>query len=770
MLNVEELKFIELVLQQFQQFLESYEPTPITNYPSLRDAVAIKELVESCTKLKELMKHPETFKTQFLNYFHQRQNFLANTALSFTALPLGSANQIYWKLVQYLFQPQTLSEMLAIIMPHVKGVRSIGVKERVPSHISMDDFVQKPPFFIQEQSLAEYPLAQNACPDHLGSYIVVDDYLFFLEEIASQPFHYHQQIYMLLKEQYPELATKIYSHSHNWEVLEQDILLSFGQSPREALSALCKGLILGGERITGQLYAGESAQQACKRFTIYWNHLSSEFKQQLNQLKDAHGASLSEILHVLLDKGGCVETAAGQLKSLLERPENTELLDISCHISSEKKAAIALKYNPERNPQGIFTDGQELVDALPEPYLSQSLAQINLHNLDDFLSLLIKFPTNFYATLLSSIQFKDNHIFEELRLLTEEHILSPEQAIALNDAIENHLLNLNAVLIHAITTDKSALFEEKLTAISLEDAKKVLEARDLRGETLLHRLASKPEFLRVVLKLYSAPEERMRLLHLPGRLGQTLVHRAIHNLPALQILLSACPTDEFKLKLFTCNQSMKPILLEAARSPEAVTALMHSFSDPENSLKAIQTPLYKGEPLLHLDDILTRPQCIRAILNALPSQLVPKAIGSKSVQDQDAFQKAIKDPHRYKEAVDILLHALEPGKRWSFLLIHCISEILPPQSELNGGLRWDAMTIKAFNEMKRLMENQLLSPKTIQSWKDEFMEVPTEKSAPSYNFFTINQQDVLNKILEVIRCYASESHVQLEEQISLSSR
>lgn len=128
MLNVEELKFIELVLQQFQQFLESYEPTPITNYPSLRDAVAIKELVESCTKLKELMKHPETFKTQFLNYFQQRQNLLANTALSFTALPLGSANQIYWKLVQYLFQPQTLSEMLAIIMPHVKGVRSIGVK------------------------------------------------------------------------------------------------------------------------------------------------------------------------------------------------------------------------------------------------------------------------------------------------------------------------------------------------------------------------------------------------------------------------------------------------------------------------------------------------------------------------------------------------------------------------------------------------------------------------------------------------------------------
>lgn len=119
------MKFIELVLQQFEQFLESY-------YPSLRDAIAIKELVESCTKLKELMKHPETFKTEFLNYFHQRQNLLANTALSFTALPLGSANQIYWKLVQHLFQPQTLNEMLAIIMPHVKGVRSIGVKEFIP--------------------------------------------------------------------------------------------------------------------------------------------------------------------------------------------------------------------------------------------------------------------------------------------------------------------------------------------------------------------------------------------------------------------------------------------------------------------------------------------------------------------------------------------------------------------------------------------------------------------------------------------------------------
>lgn len=70
-----------------------------------------------------------------------------------------------------------------------------------------------------------------------------------------------------------------------------------------------------------------------------------------------------------------------------------------------------------------------------------------------------------------------------------------------------------------------------------------------------------------------------------------------------------------------------------------------------------------------------------------------------------------------------------------FLLIHCISEILPPQSELNGGLRWDAMTIKAFNEMKRLMENNLLSPETIQSWKDAFMEVPTEKAHRLITFY-----------------------------------
>lgn len=555
-----------------------------------------------------------------------------------------------------------------------------------------------------------------------------------------------------------------------WEVLEQDILLSFGQSPREALSALCKGLILGGERITGQLYAGESAHQACKRFTIYWNHLSSEFKQQLNQLKDAHGASLSEILHVLLEKGGCVETAAAQLKSLLDSAENAELLDIACHIQPETKAAIALKYSSERNPQGIITDGQEVIDTLPQPYLSQSLAQINLRSLDDFLSLLIKFPTNFYATLLSSIQFKDANFFEELRLLTEEHILSPEQSAALSDAIENHLPNINAVLIHAITTDQSALFEEKLTALSLEEAKKVLEARDQRGDTLLHRLASKPEFLRVIFKLYNSPEERMRLLHIPGMIGQTIVHRAMRNLPALQILLNACPSDEFKLKLFTCNQSMKPILIEATRYPEALTALLHSLSDPENRLKAIQTPLYKGESLLHLDDVLTHPQCIQAILNTLPSQLVPKAICSRSAQDLDALQKTIKDLHRYKEAVNVLLHAIEPSKRWSFLLTRCISEILPPPSELDRGLRWDAKTIRAFNEMKRLMENNLLSPETIQSWNEEFMEVPKEKSPPSYNFFTINQQDVLNKILEVIRCYAPESHVQLEEQVSLGYR
>ncbi|KGP62888.1 hypothetical protein EP47_07750 [Legionella norrlandica] len=766
MLSEEEQQFIELVLQQFQQFLESYEPTPITNYASLKDAVAIKELVESCMKLKELMKHPETFKTEFLNYFHQRKKLLANTSLSFTALPLGSANQIYWELVQHLFQPKTLNEMLAIIMPHVKGVRSIGVKEQVPSYMSIDDFVQTPPFFIQEQSLAEHPLAQNSCPYHLGSYVILDDYLFFLEEIASLPFHYHQQIYILLKEQYPELAAKIYSHNHEWEVLEQDILLSFGQSPREALSALCKGLILGGERITGQLYAGESAQQSCKRFTIYWNHLSSEFKQQLNQLQDAHGAPLSEILHVLLERGGCVETAAAQLKSLLDRAENAELLDIACHIQPEAKAAIALKYSPERNPQGIFTDGHEVIDTLPEPYLSKSLAQINLHSLDDFLSVLIKFPTNFYATLLSSIQFKDASIFEKLALLTEEHILSPEQSSALSNAIENHLLNINAVLIYAIATGQSTLFEKKLTALPPDEAKKVLETRDQRGNTLLHRLASKPEFLHIILKLYSSPEERMRILQIPGIAGQTIVHRAMHHLPALQILLSACPTDEFKLKLFTCNRSMKPILIEAACSPEALTALLQSFPNPENRLKAIQTPLYKGEPLLHLDDVLTRPQCIQAILNTLPPQLVPKAIGLKSAQELDAFQKAIKNLERYKEAVNVLLHAIEPGKQWSFLLPRCISEVLPPPSALDRGLQWDATTIRAFNEMKRLMENNLLSPETIQSWSEAFVEMPKEKDSSPYRFFTINQQGVLNKILGVIRCYVPDPHVQLEEQVN----
>src|SRR5690606_33190984 len=132
----------------------------------------------------------------------------------------------------------------------------------------------------------------------LSNFVIAEDTLLDISAISRFPLHYHVKLQKALSENSPELAKKLYQHNTSLQTLAYDIKLfdDNGVAPLAAIEALIKGLILGGERMTGQMYAGSSANKAIERFFSWFNELPEPLQKNLRELTYDNGKTLGNII------------------------------------------------------------------------------------------------------------------------------------------------------------------------------------------------------------------------------------------------------------------------------------------------------------------------------------------------------------------------------------------------------------------------------------------------------------------------------------------
>lgn len=82
-----------------------------------------------------MLESPESFEQAFkvrcsLREIHTQETF------SFKILPESPANELYWKIAQLLFTPQTMQEMLSILLPSVNTHLQVTIPDELPRAMS----------------------------------------------------------------------------------------------------------------------------------------------------------------------------------------------------------------------------------------------------------------------------------------------------------------------------------------------------------------------------------------------------------------------------------------------------------------------------------------------------------------------------------------------------------------------------------------------------------------------------------------------------------
>ena len=241
---------LDEILKNFENLLSKTPRIKLRDYSSLKQQVVVKEMKNELAALKDMLQNQDTFVEEFKKRCVIRANSNRGTALSFSAMPNGATNELYWQIARLLFNPETLSEMLSILMPEVTTVININDSDNISSaETNIQEDSANSNVIVNKESLLTSSAGKQLCPDNLQDYVIAEDSLLLIDKINRLSFDKHQQLYDILTQQYPQLATKLYTHNVELQRLEQDLLFIAhrGQTAKDAISCLIKGLILGGK-------------------------------------------------------------------------------------------------------------------------------------------------------------------------------------------------------------------------------------------------------------------------------------------------------------------------------------------------------------------------------------------------------------------------------------------------------------------------------------------------------------------------------------------
>lgn len=242
-----------LALITAKQSLVQSDLAQAHDYGSLKIKVMNEELAEELRFLTELFSG-EDIEARFKAHCRERAIRNATTCLSFSEMPNGAVNELYWDIATHLFHPATMGEMLGILMPAVTTVVTHTAEVSTTS-TSPKDIVMG---FKSEaiSSLNDTPSLQK-----LADFVVSGTKLLDVKGIARFDFRLHQRYYRALEKTHPDVHARLYQHNPALRTLKTKLLLLEGQGqvPFEAMTTLIRELRLGGSRMTGSVYAAACA-------------------------------------------------------------------------------------------------------------------------------------------------------------------------------------------------------------------------------------------------------------------------------------------------------------------------------------------------------------------------------------------------------------------------------------------------------------------------------------------------------------------------------
>ena len=307
------------LLKEKAQIADVPTETPY-NYASLKDTILQIEVKQERDALLSMLEDLDIFEAQFkarciLRLLH------TDHSIPFTDMPESITNQIYWEIALLVFKPKTMAEMLTILVPNCQTLVSVSLANGVlvvgKSGFEEDRKQVEP--VLESVSIFE-ALAGPPNRDILNHYVFADDLMLNAADIANFSLGLHITLQRCLEERYPKLAKKLYAHNYPLQNLASDILIlnNNGITPRAAIEQLIRGLMLGGNSMTGgSRYATTSSELALRQFFDYFNAIPLEMRENLRALRGGN-RTLGEIIDKDIEVGECVESIASRLKLILQ--------------------------------------------------------------------------------------------------------------------------------------------------------------------------------------------------------------------------------------------------------------------------------------------------------------------------------------------------------------------------------------------------------------------------------------------------------------------
>lgn len=589
------------------------------DYQSLKLQIVEKELVDEVKHLTMLLEsNPDFFPEAFKERCKLRAARNAGTCLSFMAMPLGDCNELYWHIAELVFEPQTMGEMLGLLLPEVKTQLVCDLYLNLPARASFQEIKEAnkdPAIRFLKTSITN--LKETPSIDALTHFVVADNLLFDLNSIVSFTFKMHQTFYESLHQNYSKMAEQLYKNNSDLKALHCHLLLLSGQglSLYEVINRFAQELRLGGEKMTGNQNASLNAQRAYMEFLAYLKELPTSVRDALLLLQSNDGKKKTfwGVLTHLKD-GNCIEIAAKDLQSILGNQANQSCLATRPYVSHEQVIAIKQHYGKRYQ---LSVKGYDPTITLPAHFLETHLKRITINDSYAYVSLLLSFPPDCYSLLLGHAKIKCYPVLPKLLAeMLQNGVLNAEQVTAFNKAIVDNACRLGGIgdiLIFAARSNNHELINLSLNSLPPEERlMTVTETDDDDNPKLWRAVWENPRVLPVILTLLSK-DDRHIAVQKEGcavyKISTVLQCVVSKNPEALPEILKLLPKSKRMTAVTQINHQGRTLVYEVVKfNPLALTTILKLIPKKDRRT-AINTVLHR---------LVTTPNVLLAGLKLLP--------------------------------------------------------------------------------------------------------------------------------------------------------
>lgn len=639
--------------EQIEEEKITYFPS---NYADLIESALLTEFNQQKKKLLELFSNPEqeveVLQAAFKKLCKQREIENKNSCLSFTALPEGTCNRLYFDIACILFNAEEFKDVLEILMPATQSFLMVQVSDILSSKTSfsytLEDRVQIQLHRQPLNTFKHYPAEL-----HFFSQIAAgDNVIIDLNEIRHLPLFIHHKLFTLLQG-YPTLKEKLYRHNNDFQQLLFDIELleKNGTPPNQALSRLIHDLTRSGSRYTGLDEAADAATFAFVQFRVYLEKFPASFQNDILALESPSKDYQLKDVFKELEKGGCVETAASQLTVIQEYGPNKAILNSIPNGSREQLQTIKKRY---RQPLSIT--GNDKTKVLPSSLLSFLLNDITIYTPYDYIDLLLNLPPAEYLPFLKHVSINcipalPDELGEALEMFTQEQ--QQHFFLAVLDQQEK-FGGIKAIIYFSVKNKLTHFF--KLISSTLNTTEKHIFYNGFYNGVSLAALAAQSDSLEIFQPIWQSVTKRNKVKRLLDKGENNLLILIMNtlNMELFNIVWSSLSNQMKNNALTPQNTGASPLNIAGLHYNDDFLKLfyLHILEQEETYFNSILPDLLRSS--------LNHPSVFLSIWERIPPE--KKSFFSNLIGpgQHSLFNQAIIAAPREKitEIIDIMLSSL----------------------------------------------------------------------------------------------------------------